>query len=157
MKKLTSSMIAVAMASLFVLPVSAENTTGGSSTISTTVKEAYTIVIPETLEIPYESTAPKTLMLTAQNMLLESNKKVVVNVRGSGTNGAFTMNNQNHTLAYELSKTQTPWNVIAIDGEVATFTTDGVASIYAKVPNWNVTAAGKYSGTITFDISYQNK
>lgn len=140
---------------LCAAPVYAENTTGGNTTITTEAQAAYTVTIPEKLEIPYGSSEAKSLTLTASDVLLEAGKSVSVTAAGSGTGGGFTMANGNNTLAYELSKTASPWSVVAKDGQVASFTENGTATIYAKVPDWAITTAGKYSGTITFTVSYQ--
>lgn len=157
MKKLASGLLALTFACLCAAPAYAANSTGRDTTITTEAQAAYTVTIPEKLEIPYNSTEAKPLTLTASDVLLEDGKKVSVTAAGSGANGAFTMANGSHTLAYELSRAASPWSAILKDGEVASFTENGTAAIYAKVPDWNLTAAGKYSGTITFTVSYQNQ
>lgn len=157
MKKLAGGLFALSLICLCAAPVYAENSTGGNTTITTEAKAAYTITIPEKLEIPYGSTEAKPLTLTASGMLMEDGKEVSVTAAGSGANEAFTMANGNNTLAYELSKAASPWSAVAVNGEVASFTENGTAAIYAKVPDWQITAAGKYSGTITFTVTYQNQ
>ena len=154
MKKLASSLLILALVCLCALPAYAANSTGGSTAITTDVAPTYTVTIPPTLEIPYNSTEAKALTLTASGLLLETGKTVTVTAAGSGTNGAFTMANGSKTLGYELSKAASPWSALAKDGEAASFAENGTATIYAKVPDWTVTAAGKYSGTITFTVSY---
>lgn len=153
MKKIIASLcLMTVLCSVCTITAFAENTTGGSTTISTEVKPAYTVTIPEKLEIPYNSTEAKELTLAASDVSLEDGKSVVVTAAGSG---AFAMANGSKTLAYELSKAASPWNAVAKDGEVASFTENGSKTIYAKVPDWSSTVAGKYSGTITFTVSYQ--
>lgn len=157
MKKRISGLLALTFFCLCTTPVYAENSTGGNTVITTEAQATYIITIPEKLEIPYNSSEAKPLTLTASDVLLEDGKEVSVTAAGSGANGAFTMANGSKTLAYELSKVASPWSAMSVNGEAAAFTTNGTAAIYAKVPNWNVTAAGKYSGTITFTVTYQNK
>ena len=65
------------------------------------------------------------------------------------------MANGEQTLGYELSKELSPWNAVEHAGEVAAFDANGTKTIYAKVPDWTVAAAGKYSGTITFTVAYK--
>lgn len=156
MKKIIASLcLLTVLCSVCTITAFAENTTGGSTTISTEVKPAYTVTIPEKLEIPYNSTEAKELTLAASDVSLEDGKSVVVTAAGSGANGAFSMANGSKTLAYELSKAASPWSAVAKAGEVAAFTENGSKTIYAKVPDWSSTVAGKYSGTITFTVSYQ--
>lgn len=155
MKKLTSGLLVLLLTCLCKSSIYAENTTGGNTTITTEVEVAYTITIPEKLEIPYGSDVAQPFTVTASVVLLEDGKSVMVTAEGSGLNGAFTMSNGDNTLAYELSRTMTPWNTVLKDGEVASFTENGVSTIYAKVPDWSITAAGRYSGTIIFTVAYK--
>lgn len=157
MKKIAGGLLALSLICLCAAPVYAENSTGGSTVITTEAQAAYTITIPERLEIPYNSSEAKPLTLTASGMLLETGKRVSVTAAGSGANGAFTMANGSKTLAYELSRAASPWSAVGTGGEMASFTENGTAEIYARVPDWTVTAAGKYSGTITFTVTYQNQ
>lgn len=154
-KKILCLCLLTVLCSVCTVTAFAENTTGGSTTISTEVKPAYTVTIPENLEIPYNSTEAKALTLTASDVSLEGGKSVVITAAGSGANGAFSMANGSKTLAYELSKTASPWSAVAKDSEVTSFTENGSKTIYAKVPDWSSTAAGRYSGTIIFTVSYQ--
>lgn len=156
MKKFIASLcLLTLLCSVCTAPAYAANSTGGNTTITTEAQAAYTITIPEKLEIPYGSTEAKPLTLTASDVLLGTGKRVSVTAAGSGTSGAFTMANGSKTLAYELSEAASPWSAVAKDGEVASFTENGSKAIYAKVPDWSSTVAGKYSGTITFTVSYQ--
>lgn len=155
MKKLASGLLALTFVCLCPVPAFAANTEVGSTTICTEVKPTYTVTIPEKLEIPYNSTEARPLTVTASDVLLENGKTVVVTAAGSGADGAFIMANGNNTLAYELSRAASPWSAVAKDGEVASFTENGSKAIYCKVPDWSSTVAGKYSGTITFTVSYQ--
>lgn len=155
MKKLTSGLLVLLLTCLCAFPAYAENTTGGNTTITTEAQAAYTITIPEKLEIPYGSSEAQPLTLAASDLLLESGKSVSVTAAGSGTDGAFTMANGSNTLAYELSKAASPWSAVVKDGEVASFTENGTSTIYAKVSDWTITVAGKYSGTIIFTVAYK--
>ncbi len=155
MKKLVGTLLTLSMAGVFAVSAFAANTTGGSTTVSTDIAPAYTVTIPEKLQIPYNSTEAETLMLTASGLLLENGKTVTVTAAGSGPDGMFSMANGSDTLTYELSKEASPWSAVAKDSELASFPENGTRTIYAKVPDWSVTAAGKYSGTITFTVSYQ--
>lgn len=156
MKKIITSLCLLTLfCSLYTFTAFAENTTGGATTISTEVNPAYTITIPEKLEILYNSTDAKALTLNASDLLLEAGKSVVVTAAGSGEDDAFTMANGNKTLAYELSKDSSPWVAVGKNGEVTSFSENGSKTIYVKVPDWSSAAAGKYSGTITFTVSYQ--
>lgn len=157
MKKLICCLLVCAFAFANISSIHAANTSGAETVITTEVQPSYTITIPKALEIPYGSTKAKPFMITASNVLLEQGKKVSVRAVGSGTDGAFTMDNGTNTLGYELSRVVTPWSAVPKNYEVASFTSDGMQSIYAKVSNWKVPTAGTYSGTITFTVTYQNQ
>lgn len=155
MKKVICAGCAVLLGLSCCMTAFAANTAGGSTAISADIAPAYTVTIPEKLEIPYESTEAKELVLTASGILLERGKTVAVTAAGSGANGAFAMTNGTQVLSYELSTKKSPWSAIAKDGAAAAFAQDGTSKLYVKVPDWDVDTAGKYAGTITFTISYQ--
>lgn len=155
MKKLAGSFLALAFICLCTVPIYAGSITGGSTMITAEVRPAYTVTIPEKLEIPYGSREAQPLRLTASGLLMGTDGAVSVTAVGSGVDGAFTMANGSGVLPYELSKTNTPWNPVAKSGEVASFTADDTATIYARVPDWSVTNAGIYKGTIIFTVSYE--
>lgn len=151
-KQLTSILLAVSMTAAF--PALAANTNGGTTEIITNIEPAYSVTIPDMLEIPYHSDAAQKLTLTASGILLEAKKTVKVSASGSGVSGAFTMANGGNVLAYELSANSSPWSAAAPGEQVAQFTEDGAKDVFVSVPDWTAKQAGRYSGTVTFTISY---
>lgn len=150
MKKCFAMLLAIVM----LATMTSVTAFAAETTITATADAAYTVTIPSTLTVPYNDTTPQTLTVTASGFLLEAGKKVTVSAKGSGASNAFTMANGSNTLAYELSKSSTSWSAVAAGGEVASFTANGTSDIFVKVPSWNLTAAGTYTGTITFTIAY---
>lgn len=126
-----------------------------TTTIYTDVVPAYTVTIPKTVEIPYHSGAAQKLTLTASGCSLEAGKSVRVAAVGSGEGGAFVMKNGSASLAYELSASGSPWSAVAPGAQVARFTGDGSQDVFVKVHDWTTAQAGRYSGTITFTMSYR--
>lgn len=117
-----------------------------STELKVTVSSGYTIVIPATLDIPFNQTATNlTVEVTALHLPSTANAlKVAVGTMNPLTNEA------NKTLAYTM------------DGK-----TTSVARYFQKLESqnfvvgitqadWNKAPAGNYSGTVNFIISFDN-
>lgn len=155
MKRVLVFVTIFAILSVVGLSVAAldEDTPTGSTNITAYVTPSYTVTIPTSVTIPYNSSEAQEMNITASEMTLESGKKLVVSAKGSGTGDAFVMANGASTLAYELSMSSTTWQAVAAGGNVAEFSTNGTSVLYAKIPSWSGVIAGTYTGTITFTIS----
>lgn len=155
MKKATGVLLSLMMFLSLGSSVIAEDTQG-STIISTYVKPAYTVNIPTSLEIAYNSTEIQELKISVEKAVLETGKMIYVSAKGSGKNDAFTMDKGNSSIAYQVSIADYPWNSIQAGNEIAKFTSDGSSSIYVKVPKWDGKYdAGEHSGNIIFTISYK--
>lgn len=159
MKKITTFILCAVLCAAMSVPAFAadldKDTPGGSTQITTGSEPTYTVTIPASLNIDYNSTATKTLPITATDVFLEAGKKVSVGAKGSGASDAFIMTNGGNALTYELSRSDTLWSAVSQNSEVVAFTANGTQNLYVKVPNWSGTVAGSYTGTIIFTVSYK--
>lgn len=91
------------------------------------------------------------------NAVLEDGASVTVEV-----DSTFKMPSGSSELAYELFNTATGGTALATGGEYCTFTAANVEGDLAHTVNGRITCnpaqiarAGAYTGTMTFDITYQ--
>lgn len=151
MKKLCSTFLVFALVTVYCQTAFAADKT---TTVYTDVPAAYIITIPPRMEIPYNSQTGQKLTLSVSDCTLEGGKTIKISATGSGQDGAFVMMNDQKSLAYEISQSNTAWSAIAPAAQVAEFTSDGNKDIFVKVSDWSATQAGRYSGTVTFTIRY---
>lgn len=151
MKKLCSTFLVLALVAVCSQTAFAADKT---TTVYMDVPPAYTVTIPQQMEISYNSQTAQKLTLEVSDCVLEGGKTIKISATGSGQGGAFVMLNGQKSLAYEISQNSAAWSAIAPAAQVAEFTGDGNKDIFVKVPDWSATQAGRYSGTVTFTIQY---
>lgn len=153
-KKVTSLLLAAALAVSMSIPAFA--TTQGitapgtkNTTVKTTIAVSYTVTIPESIEVEY-NTVDTPFNIGVTNARLNPQGKVVVtataagtmtNASGSGSNLAYTIKDdagQDFTKL-EFTKTATKACKVNIAADV-----------------WGAADAGDYSGTTTFTVSYDD-
>lgn len=171
MKKLASFVLALAMAAVCAAPAMAEgadssassassgttteldaNSNTGETKVEFEIKPAYTVEIPQTIELDKITdttnstvTYKKDLTLTASNVRLEKGKELHITI--SNANG-YKLTAGGAELAYTIDdKTPGTTDVVAT---FETKTADQSATLHIKAPN--PTYAGNYSGTLTFTI-----
>lgn len=133
----------------------------GNTTVAFEIKPAYTVTIPQTVELDKITnttnstvTYKKDLTLTASNVRLKNNQTLKVTIPTDPTNPIFTLtSSEGATLNCKITLGENNTSVPA-DGVVATFetkTADQTATLHIKAGN--PTYAGNYSGTLNFTIA----
>lgn len=149
MKKAIAMILALGL--LSSTPVYAEDrsvTTSSAKTIlSTTIDEGYTVMIPATLEIPFNQVATS-LSVQVTELHLNQNRKleIFLNNPGSLTNGT------GGKLGYALEGKDLE------NGYYMYFTELGTKEATIKIPStsWKKAPAGTYTSTMPFQISIVN-
>lgn len=157
MKKLLAIVLAIALVFALSVAASAENSTITNTTspqstaavISTTINPTYTVTIPGNTPVSFG-----TLSTDFGSVKLESaklNPGYAVTVERS-YNGVLTSSDGTQEIPYIIYEKGTTDQFIS-----ASFTAAGEEkelTINITEDNWNKAAAGSYSGTVTFTISY---
>ena len=125
---------------------------GGTTEVTAGVDPTFTIVIPSAVNLGTLQKGiiptPQTFNVTAQNVLIEASKSIVVSVTSD-----FNLANGTALLAYKLFSGSTE---LATGNAFATFTANGTQNGSVAVPDTSgITKAGGYQGTMTFTIAYQ--
>ena len=180
MKKFASLVLALAMAAVCAAPAMAEgadssassassgttteldaNSNTGETKVEFEIKPAYTVTIPQTIELDKITdttnstvTYKKDLTLTASNMRLNKDQTLKVTIPTDPTNPIFTLtSSEGATLNCKITLGENNTSVPA-DGVVAAFVTstdDQTATLHIEAADPQF--AGKYSGTLNFTIA----
>ncbi|WP_455683694.1 hypothetical protein [Thomasclavelia sp.] len=151
-KQMISGVLGIAMLSMLVLPVHAEEQSG-DTTIKATITSTYTLTIPQ--ETPIDFNAETTNL--ASKLKVTGNVLPTQKVDVTATPGNFHNNVQNTDLPYTLKDdngnfTGASWNAdelrAGLEGE-GKGKEIGLTINIAK-SDWNQAKAGDYTGTITF-------
>lgn len=136
------------LAALWSVEALAANTTEGQTFLSAHVEPYYTVTIPVDKVIPYGATRTEIGSLVLTDALLEWNHGVQVEAFGHGA-----LYNGTAKLPYVLSREEEPFSKVVFYsvGEAAPLTVDIAGE------DWNQAAAGTYTDTITFRVSYVEK
>lgn len=153
-KKVTSLLLAAALAVSMSIPAFAEGSTatitkGPKTTkVTTKIDVKYTVTIPETLNIT-ANTENTDLNIEVSDALLNPQGKVVVTATAAGK--MTNTSGSGSTLAYKLKNG-------AADFTQFEFTADGTKTCQVNITPeaWAAAAAGDYSGETTFNISYDD-
>ena len=160
-KRLLSAVMALAMVSA-IAPMSAFADTevkqdstkqSGDMTATYDVTAKYTVTIPAGVTLNAE--AEVTSNITAENVLIEKGKQVVVTLTGGSnttTGSTFHAKKGDSTAEYTISA---GGSTVSVGGTVATFS-NGTAKqtstlTFSKPTGW--TEAGEHSETLTFTIA----
>ena len=124
----------------------------GETEVTAAVDPTFTIVIPSAVNLGTLQKGivptPQTFNVTAQNVLIEASKSIVVSVTSD-----FNLANGTALLAYKLFSGSTE---LATGNAFATFTANGTQNGSVTVPDTSgITKAGSYQDTMTFTIAYQ--
>lgn len=157
MKKLLTALIALAVLLSFVGVVSATNPTTQASELTYEIDETYNVTFPaETKAITTSGTSLGSVVILAENFLLEEGHHLQVTVTSLNYNNGWYLKNdgKSATLAYSL----TADGESVVDGGVVAETTDSTleedvsAELIAKVTG-TPTASGAYKDTLTFTVT----
>lgn len=176
MKKLTSFVLALAMAAVCAAPAMTEGSDGtlppassdtkitedstdpkGSTTVKFNIAPAYTVEIPATVTLDKQEgedgvTYEKDLPLKASNVRLEKGKELQVTIP---TGSTFQLSAGKATLDYTITITvDNKQETVTAGSVVANFetdTADQTQKLHIKAGNPDF--AGNYSGTLTFAIA----
>lgn len=146
MKKLASFALAFALCAACAVPVLADETK--ATTITTSIKPTYTVVIPSTTNITFnhaDTDLEGTLHLSAAQ--LDPGHSVKISATANALqNSAAT----SETIPFTLYANNSPF-----DSATFTDTTEKVQlSVHITEDAWNKAPAGNYTGSVTFTITY---
>ena len=156
MKKLASFALAFALCTACAVPAFAEGTTSGTAnptsgktTITTSIKPTYTVVIPSTTNITFDHADTDlngTLHLSAAQ--LDPNYKVTISATA---NELVNQADDTKTIQFTLREGGNSFTSTAF-----TDTTKKVQlSAHIDQKAWNAAPAGNYEGSVTFKIAYE--
>lgn len=157
MKKLASFVLALAMAAVCAAPAMADNNQitqesdpkSCDTTVTFTIAPSYTVTIPAATDIPFNSADTNlkgTLRLDAAQ--LELNHKITVSAAVTPLHDSAK---PAHTIPFTLRKDGAEFTSVE-------FTKAGEEvqlSVHIDENAWKTVPAGKYEGSVTFEIRYQ--
>lgn len=159
-KRLVMGIMSAALMAGMVLPVHAENTTGGSMDVSYTEENVYVISIPQSVTLQ-QGTGTTSEQITGTSINIAPNKEVQVKVSAGIDNGAVSLTLDGGTDADKVtSKVSLTSGGTGIDSStvVASFSGQskdpaaGTGILYfAGLPE--DMKAGTWKGQITFTVS----
>ena len=157
MKKLASFVLALAMAAVCAATAMADNQITQSTsqscdtTVSFTIAPSYTVTIPAATVIPFNSTGADTNLkgtLRLDAAQLELNHKITVSAAVTPLHDSAK---PAHTIPFTLRKDGAEFTSVE-------FTKAGEEvqlSVHIDENAWKTVPAGKYEGSVTFEIRYQ--
>ena len=157
MKKLATFVLALAMAAVCAAPAMADNQITQSTsqscdtTVSFTIAPSYTVTIPAATVIPFNSTGADTNLkgtLRLDAAQLELNHKITVSAAVTPLHDSAK---PAHTIPFTLRKDGAEFTSVE-------FTKAGEEvqlSVHIDENAWKTVPAGKYEGSVTFEIRYQ--
>lgn len=146
MKK--KSIMAFGLAALLTvgtcIPVMADNTQGGNTTVSYNVQPTYTVDVPANISMT--GTDDKiSLTLKDENLLLDDGASVNVDIASSHTDRKVSLTGKGAELSVAIGSP-------TLNGKL---TTGGQTCDFTLTPD-TPTKAGKYTGTVSFVVTYDN-
>ena len=159
MKKLASFVLAMAMAAVCAAPAMADNNQitqesdpkSCDTTVTFTIAPSYTVTIPAATDIPFNSTGADTNLkgtLRLDAAQLELNHKITVSAAVTPLHDSAK---PAHTIPFTLRKDGAEFTSVE-------FTKAGEEvqlSVHIDENAWKTVPAGKYEGSVTFEIRYQ--
>ena len=149
MKKLASLAFAFALCAACAAPVLADETK--TTTIKTTINPTYTVVIPAATNITFNHTDTNlngTLHLSAAQ--LDPDHEVTISATEYELENQADNTKTIQFTLYEGSNSFTSTSFTDTKKEVQ-------LSAHIDQKAWNTAPAGKYEGSVTFEISYNKK
>lgn len=147
MKKVICMIIILLMTFNSGIPAYAANSTGGTTTITTSVGAAYTVTIPESTRITFNVLSNSIGNIAVTQARLEPGEKITVS---AVTDGKLKNNEDDTaTIAYTLKSDDTAFTS-------ADFTSIATKALTIDITQaeWDSAKAGSYTGTITFTVHY---
>lgn len=150
---------AVTLMSPVTTTILATSGDGDSSTdITYTVDSSYTWTIHSAISLN-SSTTTGNVSVTQANVAAD--KEIVIKVKGSGTDGAFTMKDKDGNGSNEISyNVQNGNEAVQVNGTVLTFDTNDTATktttLSFALGSSNI-KAGNYKGTLTYTATLNTK
>lgn len=129
-----------------------------STDITYTVDSSYTWTIHSAISLN-SATTTGDVSVTQANVAAD--KEIVIKVKGSGTDGAFTMKDKDGTGSNEITyNVQNGNQAVQVNGTVLTFGTNDTATKTTRLTfalaSSNV-KAGNYKGTVTYTATLNTK
>ena len=152
MKKIFTLILAIALMASLSVTAFAANTTGGNADITTSIDPTYTVTIPADVNVAFNATETDFGAIEVTASQIHPDKCIKVALASDGK------------LENSIDATKVIHYAIK-DSEGAAFTsatylTEGdktELSIHITANDWNAAYAGKYSDTVTFTVSYEDK
>ena len=152
MKKPIALLLAVLLLFSLSVPAGASNGIHGSDTGSMTVSIAlpatYTVTIPADVAIPLNGLTTGIGSISVSNVRIHSGKQIIVTADASGA-----------LVSRESAEAIIPY-ALRCNGRnfsAASFTANGSQALTVDITQsaWDAAAAGSYSDTITFTVTYE--
>lgn len=163
MKKIAAILMAGILCSMSTLPIMARNITkegNYDTTLTYLVDEDYVVTIPESVSLN------DTISITSTKANTEPNKAVKVRISKGLTDGKVTLKRE-YDASYSIqapvylnnsNDKVTSDTVIASFADVSADETGGTLTFGEPLsPDQKDVKAGKYKGSITFEIKYETK
>lgn len=154
MKKILAMVLALCLlcgATAFATTLT-PNANQGTTTLTTTINETYTLTIPATLNITYGATSTD-LELTVSDYRLKAENQLKLSQSWDGrldhTNGSNTIP---YVLQYNGAEVSSSSNYVTFTGNK----TETLKVVIAEAA-WNSAAAGEYSDIVTFTANIVKK
>ena len=152
MKKAAAAILASIITSLAVTSVSV-NAEDRSTLITTTISPAFTVTIPLSVKVPFNSLSTDFGSVSLDAARLESDKCVVVTLETDNT--LDNKSKPDETIKYSIHD-KSDDSVFVSETYISTGEKSDL-SINIKQDDWNSAYAGDYEDTVTFHIQYTDK
>lgn len=151
MKKLASFALAFALCTASAVSAFAANPTSGATTIKTSIKPTYTVVIPSETTIQFNEPETKLegpLYLSAAQ--LDPDHKVTISATANALKNDA---DKSKTIPFTLYEGNDPFT----SADFVDKYKNVQLSVHIKQSDWNAAPAGNYKGSVTFTIDYVTK
>ena len=152
MKKLFALILTVCLLAAMATTAFAANTTDGDADITTSIDPTYTVTIPADVNVAFNATETAFGAIEVTASQIHPDKCIKVELTSDSK------------LENSIDATKViPYAIKDSTGAAftsATYLTEGdktELSIHITADDWNAAYAGKYSDTVTFTVSYEDK
>ena len=147
MKKAISALLSAAVVLASCSTISAADRTVGKTVIRTSVEAKYEVTIPADTAITYDTLSSPIGSISVTVTRIDPGKQVVVQAQTDGR--LINSTESTKTIRYKLKSGGT-------DFVSAAFTSSGTKALTIDISasEWDAAAAGDYTDTITFTVSY---
>ncbi len=152
MKKAAAVILASIITSLAVTSVTV-HAEDRSTLITTTISPTFTVTVPLSVKVPFNSISTDFGTVSLDAARLESDKCVVVTLETDNT--LDNKSNPDETIPYSIHNKSD--DSVFVSGTYISAGEKSDLSINIKQDDWNSAYAGDYEDTVTFHIQYTDK